>query len=124
MLNVAIGDWVVATTSEDEMVHGYVGAIAWQHGVAFVHVIASDQDDIIGHQIEVKLSSVKTLPISGLDSEDGIRSMIDIALGIKDEMWFMELTDTLLSLQSNGSKPTTDNVISGFYANRLGVDQL
>ncbi|MNR67960.1 hypothetical protein D3C85_1922270 [compost metagenome] len=72
----------------------------------------------------MKLSSVKTLPISGLDSEDGIRSMIDIALGIKDETWFMELTDTLLSLQSNGTKTTTDNVISGFYANRLGVDQL
>jgi hypothetical protein len=53
-----------------------------------------------------------------------VRSMIDIALGIKDEMWFMELTDTLLSLQSNGSKTTNDKVISGFYMNRLGVDQL
>ncbi|KRE90238.1 hypothetical protein ASG89_07985 [Paenibacillus sp. Soil766] len=124
MLNVAIGDWVVATTSEDEMVHGYVEAIAWQHGIAFVHVIASDQDEIIGHQIEVKLSSVKALPISGLDSEDGVRSMIDIALGIKDEMWFMELTDTLLSLQLGGAKSTKDKVIPGFYANRLGVDQL
>ncbi|KRE71444.1 hypothetical protein [Paenibacillus sp. Soil750] len=124
MLNVAIGDWVVATTSEDEMVHGYVEAIAWQHGIAFVHVIASDQDEIIGHQIEVKLSSVKALPISGLDSEDGVRSMIDIALGIKDEMWFMELTDTLFALQSNGSKTTKEKEFSGFYANRLGVDQL
>ena len=80
MLNVAISDWVVATTSEDELVHGYVEAIAWQHGIAFVHVIASDQDEIIGHQIEVKLSSVKALPLSGLDTEASIRSMIDLAL--------------------------------------------
>ncbi|MDR6551171.1 hypothetical protein [Paenibacillus qinlingensis] len=124
MLNVAISDWVVATTSEDEMVHGYVEAIAWQHGIAFVHVIASDQDEIIGHLIEVKLSSVKALPTSGLDTEASVRSMIDIALEIKDEQWFMELTDSLLSLQSNESKTPTDKVIRGSYSNRLGVDQL
>ncbi len=124
MLNVAISDWVVATTSEDELVHGYVEAIAWQHGIAFVHVIASDQDEIIGHQIEVKLSSVKALPLSGLDTEASVRSLIDLALSVKDEQWFLELSTTLLNLQSNESKTTKDTVISGFYQNRLGVDQL
>lgn len=124
MLNVAISDWIVATTSEDELIHGYVEAIAWQHGIAFVHVIASDQDEIIGHQIEVKLSSVKALPLSGLDTEASVRSMIDLALSVRDEQWFLELSTTLLNLQSNESKTNKDTVISGFYQNRLGVDQL
>jgi hypothetical protein len=123
MLNVAISDWVVATTSEDELVHGYLEAIAWQHGIAFVHVIASDQDEIVGHQIEVKLSSVKALPVSGLDTEASVRSMIDLALSVRDEQWFLELSTSLLALQSNESKTTKDTVISGFYQNRLGVDQ-
>lgn len=124
MLNVTISDWVVATTSEDELVHGYVEAIAWQHGIAFVHVIASDQEEIIGHQIEVKLSSVKALPVSGLDTEASVRSMIDLALSVRDEQWFLELSSNLLALQSSESKTTKDTVISGFYPNRLGVDQL
>lgn len=124
MLKVAISDWVVATTSEDELVHGFVEAIAWQHGIAFVHVIASDQDEIIGHQIEVKLSTVKPLDMSGLDTEAGVRSMIDLALSVRDEQWFNELTSTLLTLQSRDMKTTQDPVISGYYQNRLGVDQL
>lgn len=124
MLNIAISDWVVATTSDDEMVHGYVEAIAWQHGIAFVHVIASDQDEIIGHQIEVKLSSVKALPVSGLDTEASVRSMIDLALSLRDEVWFLELSATLLALQSNELKTAKDKVFHGFYQNRLGVDQL
>mgnify|MGYP000524129207 CR=1 FL=1 len=124
MLKVAISDWVVATTSEDELVHGFVEAIAWQHGIAFVHVIASDQDEIIGHQIEVKLSTVKPLDMSGLDTEAGVRSMIDLALSVRDEEWFNELTSTLLTLQSREMKTTQDPVISGYYQNRLGVDQL
>src|SRR4051812_35477701 len=111
MLNIAISDWVVATTSEDELVHGYVEAIAWQHGIAFVHVIASDQDEIIGHQIEVKLASVKALPVSGLDTEASVRSMIDLALSLRDEAWFLELSATLRLLLSNELKITKDKVI-------------
>ena len=72
----------------------------------------------------MKLSSVKTLPISGLDTEASVRSMIDLALSVKDEQWFLELSTTLLNLQSNESKTTQDKVIPGFYQNRLGVDQL
>ncbi|OCT15611.1 hypothetical protein A8709_16220 [Paenibacillus pectinilyticus] len=124
MLNVAISDWVVATTSDDEMVHGYVEAIAWQQGIAFVHVIASDQDEIIGHQMEVKLASVKKLPESVMETEADVMNLIDIALSVRDEQWFVELSATLRNLQSQESKTTKDKEIPGHIINRLGVDQL
>ncbi|MNY75045.1 IDEAL domain protein [compost metagenome] len=72
----------------------------------------------------MKLSTVKPLDMSGLDTEAGVRSMIDLALSVRDEQWFNELTSTLLTLQSRDMKTTQDPAISGYYQNRLGVDQL
>ncbi|WNR46248.1 hypothetical protein [Paenibacillus roseipurpureus] len=124
MLNVAIGDWVVATTSDDEMVHGYVESVAGQLGIAFVKVIASDQDEIIGHHMEVKLATIKKLPVRGWDTDESIRSVIDVALSLKDEKWFMELTETLHAIQAKTSSVQPTQVAQGFFKNRLGVDQL
>jgi hypothetical protein len=124
MLNVAISDWVVATTSDDELVHGYVESIAWQQGIALVHVIASDQESVIGRDIEVNLQGLKKLPERVLDTEAGVWNLIDLALSIRDEQWFMELSATLLNLHSKESKTTKEKVIPGYYFNRLSVDQL
>ena len=124
MLNVAISDWVVATTSDDEMVQGYVESIVRHQGIAFVHVIASDQDDIIGHHIEVKLQGMKKLPDRGLDTEADVRSMIDIALSVRDEQWFKELSALLTAMKSDDSKSVNEKVSMGYFHNRLGVDQL
>ncbi|WP_189006943.1 hypothetical protein [Paenibacillus marchantiophytorum] len=123
MMSVKISDWVMATTNEDELIHGFVQSMDSRHGVARIYVIASDHDSAIGKVMEVAQQDMKKLPVATFDIEDQVKSLIDIALTTRDELWFMELTDTLFTLQQNGSNRSEREFMPTGYTNRLGVDQ-
>ncbi|MGO4273302.1 IDEAL domain-containing protein [Paenibacillus sp. TAF58] len=122
-MNFVISDWVVATTNEDEMLHGYVESIDVLHGIARVQVIASDRETAIGKIMEVSSQDVKKLPVSEFDIEEQVKSLIDVALTTRDEQWFNELSAKLFAIQRNGTKRGERDVFPSYYHNRLGVDQ-
>ncbi|MDU0202400.1 MULTISPECIES: IDEAL domain-containing protein [Paenibacillus] len=125
MMNYQISDWVTATTNQDEMLHGYVESMDVLGGLTRIYVIASDRESTIGKVMEVSNQDVKKLPPSSLDIEEQVRSLIDVALAVRDEMWFLELTGKLLAIQQNESKRSErDHLPSLTFKNRLGVDQL
>jgi hypothetical protein len=125
MMNFKISDWVMATTNEDELIHGYVESIDVLQGIARVYVVASDRESAIGRMMEVSHQDVKKLPITTFDIEEQVKSLIDIALVTRDEEWFMELSGKLLAIQKNGLKQAEHHVVpSYYYPNRLGVDQI
>ena len=122
-MNFLISDWVVATTNEDELLHGYIESINVLQGIARVHVIASDRETVIGKIMEVSSQDVKKLPVSEFDIEDQVKSLIDVALTTRDEQWFNELSAKLFIIQQNGTKRGERDVFPSYYHNRLGVDQ-
>lgn len=124
-MNYQISDWVMATTNQDEMLHGYVESIDVLGGMTRIYVIASDRESTIGKVMEVSTQDVKKLPVSSLDLEEQVKSLIDVALAVRDEQWFFELTGKLLSLQQHGSKRNEQDALPSLaFRNRLGVDQL
>ncbi|SDM83750.1 IDEAL domain-containing protein [Paenibacillus sp. yr247] len=124
-MNFKISDWVMATTNQDEMIHGYVESIDVLQGLVRVYVIASDRESTIGKPMEVSHQDVKKLPVSTFDIEEQVKSLIDVALTARDEQWFFELTGELFAIQRNGAKRDERDVVPSYYFhNRLGVDQL
>lgn len=123
IMNFVISDWVVATTNEDELLHGYIESIDVLLGIARVHVIASDRETAIGKTMEVSSQDVKKLPVSEFDIEDQVKSLIDVALTTRDEQWFNELSAKLFAIQQNGTKRGERDAFPSYYHNRLGVDQ-
>ncbi|MFC5703025.1 IDEAL domain-containing protein [Cohnella faecalis] len=116
-----IGDWVTATSTEDELIQGFIDSIDVVQGTLGVRVIASDHEFAVGKAIIVRNQEAKIMPLSSLDSEEDLMSLIDIALSTKDETWFMELTEKLIALQrgsnSNGQRSRTAAAVR----NRLGL---
>lgn len=124
-MNYQISDWVTATTNQDEMLHGYVESMDVLGGLTRIYVIASDRESTIGKVMEVSNQDVKKLPAISLDIEEQVRSLIDVALAVRDEMWFLELTGKLLAIQHNESKRSERELFPSLtFKNRLGVDQL
>lgn len=124
-MNYQISDWVTATTNQDEMLHGYVESMDVLGGLTRIYVIASDRESTIGKVMEVSNQDVKKLPAISLDIEEQVRSLIDVALAVRDEMWFLELSGKLLTIQQNESKRSGRELFPSLtFKNRLGVDQL
>ncbi|NOV04623.1 IDEAL domain-containing protein [Paenibacillus planticolens] len=125
MMNYQISDWVTATTNQDEMLHGYVESMDVLGGLTRIYVIASDRESAIGKVMEVSNQDVRKLPVSSLDIEEQVKSLIDVALAVRDEMWFLELTGKLLAIQQSESRRSERNVLPTLaFRNRLGVDQI
>lgn len=124
-MNYQISDWVMATTNQDEMLHGYVESIDVLGGMTRIYVIASDRESTIGKVMEVSTQDVKKLPVSSLDLEEQVKSLVDVALAVRDEQWFLELTGKLISIQQHGAKHSEKEALPSLrFKNRLGVDQL
>ncbi|MGG1552694.1 IDEAL domain-containing protein [Paenibacillus ferrarius] len=122
MMNIAVSDWVVATTREDEMVHGFVDSIATPLGIGFVYVIASDRESTIGHIVDVNLASMKKLPEGGVTTVEQAKSMIDLALSVRDEDWFRELSEHLLMLEAKGDASNEASEGKKQGVNRISAD--
>ncbi|MFC5448713.1 IDEAL domain-containing protein [Paenibacillus aestuarii] len=120
MKHFNIGDWVQGNTQEGELVHGYIETVDPTRGTVGIHVIASDNEESVGTEVEVRRSLVKRLQDSSSYDKEQLNSLIDLALAARDEVWFMELTTKLFALQP-GSKVKEAPMPAGAYMkNRLG----
>lgn len=111
-VNLEIGDWVKGESKHGELVHGYIETVNPSQGTVKVTVVASDNVNTIGKTIEL-LNKVERLTPPVFKTEEEVKSMIDLALLIKDKEWFMELTEKLKSMRINSSQnPLTKTVHS------------
>lgn len=107
-----VGDWVSGVTRNDEKFHGYVLAFVSGKNAARIHVTASDHDELIGQEIKSELKRMEPIPASGPVTEGNVLNLIDLALSVRDEAWFLELTAQLKKIRSttsNGKGNTTEN---------------
>lgn len=95
------GDWVQGKSNDGELIHGYVEIIDSNKGMVKVNVVESDNVKAIGKSIWVVNKWAKKLPNLTDSNESQLLTLIDLALLIKDEQWFMELTSKLASIKQN-----------------------
>ncbi len=93
------GDWVSGRSENDEKFHGFIEAINFSNRTVKVRVTQSDNEASIGKNIETPIRLVEVLPLEKFNEEGQILNLIDFALLIKDEAWFMELTAELKVIQ-------------------------
>ncbi|MCZ8522654.1 MULTISPECIES: hypothetical protein [Paenibacillus] len=103
MLKFEEGQWVQGRTAEGGLIHGYVDSVDRWERIVKIHVVNSDQVDMIGKRVAVRESWLKPLPASKLGAEGEVRSVIDLALSTRDRDWFMELSSLLEG--SGGREP-------------------
>lgn len=118
-MSLSVGDWVGGRSSQGELIHGYVEAVNLFQGLVAVQIVASDREAAIGKAVTLSLQDVRKLPVSSADNEEQLRSLIDIALGVKDADWFFELSGKLLALQGKGSKGVLPVNLPAHIRNRL-----
>jgi len=115
-----IGEWVQGNTQEGELVHGYIETVDPTRGTVGIHVIASDNEESVGTEVEVRRSLVKRLQDSSSYDKEQLNSLIDLALAARDEAWFMELTTQLLALQPGSRVKEAPVPAVAHIKNRLG----
>lgn len=94
---IQVGDWVSGISINDEAIRGYVEAVDTTLGTAKIHVLESDNESSVGKTAESLLRRVRRQSDTVPDNEEAIRQLIDLALSMKDEEWFRELSGMLLS---------------------------
>ncbi|MNI02922.1 IDEAL domain protein [compost metagenome] len=99
-VHIQLGDWVSGTSVNDERFRGYVEAVSKEQGSALVRVIESDRDTTVGRVVESSLMKLERLSEEGWRDDQGLMSLIDLALETHDHAWFLELTTSLLALRS------------------------
>jgi hypothetical protein len=101
---VQLGDWVKGTTVDDERIRGYVEMVNKNLGSALVRVTESDREDAVGRVTESLLNRLELLTVDAGMDEQGLYSLIDIALTARDKQWFTELTSSLEVLRNSKGK--------------------
>jgi hypothetical protein len=95
------GDWVSGKSVNDEKFHGYVVGLNHMDGTVKVKVTACDNEDSLGRTVETYTASLDALPLEVLNHQGHLYNLIDIALSVRDEAWFVELTDQLKAVHSS-----------------------
>jgi hypothetical protein len=95
------GEWVQGNTARSELIHGFVQSVDLLHDSVEIYVVASDNASVVGTIVELVSRRVKSVPTEIPQHQDSIRSLIDIALLAKDEVWFNEL---VMKLGSAGAQ--------------------
>lgn len=94
------GDWVSGRSRDGELIHGYIVDLDQIQDIMKVFVIKSDNTIIIGKTVWILNKYAEMLKLSSsYVSEDDLLPLIDLALITKDEAWFMELTQSLKTVQ-------------------------
>ncbi|MFF2481900.1 hypothetical protein [Paenibacillus sp. NPDC058071] len=101
-MKMEVGDWVQGKTISGEFIFGYVEQCDWLEGIVHVNVVKSDNDESVGRIALANAHRMKKQPEQATTDEGSIRSLIDIALSIQDEAWFMELSGVLKEMAVNG----------------------
>ncbi|HZG85018.1 IDEAL domain-containing protein [Paenibacillus sp.] len=94
------GDWVSGKSLNDERFRGFVRLYDPLAGMYAVTVVESDHAEAVGRTVFARESQVKPLPEEPMSHPEALRSLIDVALAIRDESWFYELTAELLTLEA------------------------
>jgi hypothetical protein len=119
-----ISDWVKGNTEVGELIQGYIESIHDLQGIIDVNVLRSDNDEIIGTVVHVPQHRLKKLPVISFEEENNVRALIDIALAARDEAWFMELSQTLMSIDRNTDQVENLSIAYLPSTNRLGLKGL
>jgi IDEAL domain len=77
------GDWIKRKSREGEFK---------------VNVITSDYQETVGKTIPILSNQVKSLSVSNVINKEQILFLIDLALSIGDENWFIQLSSKLNSI--------------------------
>jgi len=88
---LAIGEWVRGKTRNGELIHGFVENIDSAEGTVHVYVVNCDNDATMGKVVATLASRLEVMPESGMDYEEQVYALIDLALSTKDREWFAEL---------------------------------
>ena len=101
------GTWVSGVSVNGELIRGFVRHYDMLAGVFSVTVVQSDRREIIGRTVFAKEQSIAPLSSDLKKDEDVLLALIDLALAVRDEAWFYELTAELLTLRMNNSPSFT-----------------
>lgn len=119
----AMGEWVRGKTRNGELIRGFVESIDSAAGTVHVYVVHSDNDTVVGKVVATSARWLEALPESGVDQEEQVRDLIDLALLTQDREWFAELVALTWTLKKNGPGYGRDN--RGRHArNRLGTSAI
>jgi len=95
------GDWVKGSSSQSELVHGYVETVDLYQRFLNVRVIACDNKQMVGRTISLLNHTVEHLPVYELDNEGHLYNLIDLALATRDKKWFLDLTKKLNGIETS-----------------------
>ncbi|WP_028612806.1 hypothetical protein [Paenibacillus harenae] len=115
-----IGDWVQGKSKEGELIHGFIDTIDILQGIVTVYVVNSDNEETIGKVVAVREHWLRSSTDIKLDNAQVVHNLIDMALATWDEEWFMELTDSLKSIEGSSNEKGSGTVSYPFHHNRLG----
>lgn len=117
-----ISDWVQAKTRNGEFIHGFIEALDHEQRVATVFVVQSDNELSIGKPASVLEHWLREMPVAPIEDSAQIHNLIDIALSTRDEIWFNELTDHLISIPKARDRYADhyNPIAKPSYTNRLG----
>lgn len=93
------GDWVKGNTQDGALIIGYIESLNIPGGFVKVHVIRSDNQEMIGKTNFLSSNRVKSLPASNAINKEQIRFLIDLALSTGDEEWFIHLSSKLNAIK-------------------------
>jgi len=116
-----IGDWVQAKTRNGEFVHGFIDSLDPSRGFAKVYIVKSDNEESVGKTADVLDAWLRALPTASAgEHPEALRSLIDLALATKDEVWFRELSGQLLSAEKSEENVKSVSRVRAWQKNRLG----
>ncbi|MBB3108669.1 hypothetical protein FHS18_000697 [Paenibacillus phyllosphaerae] len=118
-----VSDWVQGNTESGELIQGFVVASYEGGAVAKVHVVKSDNEDAVGRVIPMREARLREIPAAG-ESMGQLKDLIDLALTVRDEAWFLELSARLNQGPRQEGHPTSQSIPDTASYNRLGSQGL
>ena len=112
------GDWVSGTTEWDEFFMGYVERVG-DDGVIKVVVTQCDNEEKLHFAIEMKAHKLRLVPDSAPTAAEELRSLMELALMTRDEVWFNELHQRLAASPAAQAGRLEGLNRSRFYRSRL-----
>lgn len=101
------GAWVSGTSMNDERIRGFVRHYDALTSLYTVTVVQSDRRETIGRTVFAKEGQIAALPDSSETKDaEALRDLIDLALSVRDEAWFYELTAELIALEATSKRGT------------------
>ncbi|WP_440895565.1 IDEAL domain-containing protein [Amphibacillus sp. Q70] len=97
---VQIGDWVKLQSSKGEHIQGYVEKETNNNDVLQLRVIASDNQLLSGHSIQVQTQKLEKDQAFQHFTIGELEQLIDLALLTNDKAWFDSLTKEYKALQA------------------------